>query len=892
MANTSAGQPTAGALPTFGMQPIASTGDSNFSPVPGAVPDASRIGATWATGFGKIAGTLGDMAETSAKYDAQEAGRVAGLDPNYRPSGWESVAYQKAALGTYKDQLEAKARTAAGAAWETYQKLPVDQRDPNVFLKTLSDEREKFIKGDVFPEVTPDFEKGWNSLTQTYSRAAQEDFDRRTLDNARAGKIANQTAAAATAHRIASLPSSSDPEIRAQIDAHDKLLDAAVNQGQFAAAQAQTMKEKFLQSVLQTRAMALFDNAPDADRPHYLKMFAADYSGDYAAMVRAKESGGDDGARSATSSSGGRYGFTEGTWADLSAQHPELKLTPQGRFEVDQQEKAFAAFTAGNRAALAAAGKEASPANLYMAHFLGAAGARDFLSKLEKDPAASAAAAFPKEAAANKGVFYKPDGTPRSLNEVYALQTKGFGEARTAGLSKESYDWLVARMQHSVASVQQRGEQAQREAIADISATKRQIADGFDVTPAAWSLMANKYAASPDAEVRAAFDQASAVRSMVAGFTGKSPTEVEAQIANMRAAVAGGASPQQAERVKDAESWLTKYRSDLAENPVGRYARDFGARVTPLDLSSPEAIGGSLAARAPVAEQAAKQYGLPTPRYLMPDDMAAFKTLAANGGPLMTQAAGAIMSSMGPRGAQVLREIGGDAPAFVTAARVSAWGGDPQFLADFAEWHRLSSDPATKKAMELPNRKAADEAFSSTLGHSLLALPDYNTAARTAAMQAFEVRALRNGYDRSLPDSAARGELSRAVNQALGATYDGDVQYGGVASRSVDWFTSEQVLAPGNMRADRVGPALASLTDDDLKALPAQPLYDNGAAVPARVLSGARMVSVGRGKYAVASGDPTSKDTTYFKDANGNRFVLDLNALEDRLRARMPSAYR
>lgn len=63
---------------------------------------------------------------------------------------------------------------------------------------------------------------------------------------------------------------------------------------------------------------------------------------------------------------------------------------------------------------------------LYMAHFLGAAGAVKFINAADKNGATDAAKLFPAAAASNKNIFYKADGQSRSLNEVYALFDKKF----------------------------------------------------------------------------------------------------------------------------------------------------------------------------------------------------------------------------------------------------------------------------------------------------------------------------------------------------------------------------------------------------------------------------------------------------------------------------------
>ena len=56
---------------------------------------------------------------------------------------------------------------------------------------------------------------------------------------------------------------------------------------------------------------------------------------------------------------------------------------------------------------------------LYAAHFLGPEAACKLIKMSENQPAASAAGAFPAAASANKSVFYKADGSPKSVRDVY-----------------------------------------------------------------------------------------------------------------------------------------------------------------------------------------------------------------------------------------------------------------------------------------------------------------------------------------------------------------------------------------------------------------------------------------------------------------------------------------
>jgi hypothetical protein len=108
----------------------------------------------------------------------------------------------------------------------------------------------------------------------------------------------------------------------------------------------------------------------------------------YFANTRRSESGGNDAARNPNSTATGRYQFLEGTWNDLASRHPQLGLTPDGRTDPAQQERAMKVFTAENARTLKGSGLPVNPGTLYAAHFLGPGGASKVLAA---DPNASVA---------------------------------------------------------------------------------------------------------------------------------------------------------------------------------------------------------------------------------------------------------------------------------------------------------------------------------------------------------------------------------------------------------------------------------------------------------------------------------------------------------------------
>jgi hypothetical protein len=157
------------------------------------------------------------------------------------------------------------------------------------------------------------------------------------------------------------------------------------------------------------------------------------------------ESAMDPEARAATSSATGLYQFIDSTWLGTVRKHggrfglgalaDQIDVTASGSATVadpaqreailglrkDPQIAALmaAGLAEDNRAhLLPILGRQPSHAELYLAHFLGAGGAGRFLSELQADPGASAPALFAQPAAANRAIFYTPDGSPRSLAQV------------------------------------------------------------------------------------------------------------------------------------------------------------------------------------------------------------------------------------------------------------------------------------------------------------------------------------------------------------------------------------------------------------------------------------------------------------------------------------------
>ncbi len=174
------------------------------------------------------------------------------------------------------------------------------------------------------------------------------------------------------------------------------------------------------------------------------------------------ESDLDPKASSSTSSARGLFQFIDQTWlATMKGAGPRLGLsryadaitqTGAGRYEVsdpamrstimgmrnDPATNALmaGAFTQGNATKLAGRlGRPPSDGELYIAHFLGSAGAAKLIALASNSPGAVAADAFPNAARANRSIFYDGQGHARTAAQVYGTLVGRYDTAcvRTSG---------------------------------------------------------------------------------------------------------------------------------------------------------------------------------------------------------------------------------------------------------------------------------------------------------------------------------------------------------------------------------------------------------------------------------------------------------------------------
>lgn len=146
-------------------------------------------------------------------------------------------------------------------------------------------------------------------------------------------------------------------------------------------------------------------------------------SDDIAKATETIESGGNPNAKSATSSAAGPHGFIDGTWLDLMSRYRPDLTKGKSRSEIlamradrDISTEMSKHYADENARVLSNAGIEPNPQNTYLAHFLGAGGARKVLLARPGTPVNQLLK--PDAIASNPGLLTDAQGNPRTAGFV------------------------------------------------------------------------------------------------------------------------------------------------------------------------------------------------------------------------------------------------------------------------------------------------------------------------------------------------------------------------------------------------------------------------------------------------------------------------------------------
>lgn len=193
--------------------------------------------------------------------------------------------------------------------------------------------------------------------------------------------------------------------------------------------------------------LSIHNSLEGRDLPSVIKQSAQRTGVDFNYLVAQAqlESGMRPNAEAKTSSATGLYQFIEQTWLGLVKEKGQdygigwaqnaISSNSKGHLSVAnkslkssildlRKDPELAANLAGEFASDNSdyleqrIGRKPESVDLYLAHFLGPAGASKFLKQMDENPSASAASSFPRAARANRNIFYDRAGQTRSFQDI------------------------------------------------------------------------------------------------------------------------------------------------------------------------------------------------------------------------------------------------------------------------------------------------------------------------------------------------------------------------------------------------------------------------------------------------------------------------------------------
>ena len=468
------------------------------------------------------------------------------------------------------------------------------------------------------------------------------------------------------------------------------------------------------------------------------------------------------------------------------------------------------------------------------------------------------------------------EGKSPAAIEAMAEQIREDYAAGKTGLDADGFN----RVQDALSGIARtkRGQQAAaQKSVADTAASMiDRSSQGYDIAPA--ELQRFRAAAEGidgGAEIIEGTEQ---TLELAKALRTAPVAEAEKKLDGLRKKTGNTPTARQAAVLAQAEAMVAQTRKSIATDLLG-HAANAGVIADPgtvADIKDAGDVEGFIAKRLQLADEAARRFGVAR-RMFRPGEVAALDALVKADPAQGAIIAGGIVTGAGRQAQGVLKEFGKTAPVLAGAGMIIASGGDIRAAGDAIAGSGKTADGKPYPAGGEKARRAMAEEIA---GRAFEFQPGDGARVMQAAEWITRKRLLEQGIEYDAPE--AQEVHARALNEAAGAIFDGDVQWGGFTAYDPGFWASEQkVLVPNGIRADRLADVIGALRNGDLPVGP----YGGMEALPDYfpVLTAGGYVFVDFD----AEGGPVPLLGTDDKP-----FVLDLEKLAPKLAPRVPGAFR
>ena len=472
--------------------------------------------------------------------------------------------------------------------------------------------------------------------------------------------------------------------------------------------------------------------------------------------------------------------------------------------------------------------------------------------------------------------------------------------------------------------VEQKQQQIGTGILGEIKELEKGAIEGVLPTDAAMAQLQEKVEAYGDPRVTAQLEDTVALARTARVLRTLPPDQLDGYLAERRAQLLKtGGSARSVELLDKFETMAGKMKSTLGTDMLGWNRKATGQSNGQVDFFGPnvteQSLNLQLSQRAAFANQVAAKYGR-EPQYWTEDDRKRLSTVMAQGGEPMLRIVGAITRGMGSDAQDALKELAPKMPeapylgSLMNGADKTGGEASPlqTTIADAAQGIRLREDPNHQKLLNSGNAEYKAK-VQEVAGSTFTGAEKNSAGAIKMADAIYEARVFKQGGVKGVDFQADVWE--QAYKDALGQstyrnqTYGGPMVYDNRGWGS-DWkmgSAKPRIVVPPNIQANRFRDVINAIRPEDIFTkfssaemeavasgpMARQPVVDakgrlsyQMVPVPMADFRIANLQSVGPGQYHMFRGDPNSADPQPYLDSKGKAYVLDLNALEPKLRRR------